>query len=68
MRRNACILQHQSDELAAHIAVCIHARNDFLSRIASFVQAESLFLKIGFGRNNLFVQIRPGFREAGFDA
>src|SRR6185437_1924484 len=68
MRRNNGILEHQPDELAAHVAVGIHACYDFLSRIASFVQAESLSLKISFGRDNLFVQIRSGLREARFEA
>ena len=57
MRRNNGILEHQPNEFAAHVAVGIHACYDFLSRIASFIEAESLFLKISFGRDNLFVQI-----------
>lgn len=63
MGRYDGILQDKPDEFAAHIAIGIHARDNFLSWIASFVETERFSLKVGFRWNDLFVQIWPSFRR-----
>ncbi len=68
MGRNDGISQDKPDKFPAHIAIGIHARDNFLSRVASFVEAERFAFKIGLRRNDLLVQIWPSFRETSFHA
>ena len=58
----------QADEMPPHRPVGIHAGDHFLTGIAALAQAEGLFFEIRFRRDNLFVQIRPRFRNTGFQA
>src|SRR4249920_729460 len=51
-----------------YVAVGVHPRHDFLPWIAALIQAEGFTFQVRFRWDDLFVEVRPGLRQACFDA